>query len=241
MRRVFYAALTVIILLFLRLQFREQWHYDPERIRQAPFRLDCADTGGSHHGVFLSAPSSCYECHGKDLMGGISKVSCFSASRDGITCHAGGPSGHPAGWSNPDVHGKAAKALSAGLRGFAHCQVCHGTDFSGGIAKTTCLNTAGCHGASIFSPHSPSPWRDINTTGARTHASTDASNAAACAGCHLNGSNSSRKPSPAAPAGTPPNCFNNTLCHGVEGHDTGWRHQRPRHRRQGSSRRHRHN
>ncbi|MDA8413258.1 MAG: CxxxxCH/CxxCH domain-containing protein [Desulfobacteraceae bacterium] len=179
-------------------------------------------TGGAHPGVFLASPSACFECHGKDLSGGISKVSCFSTSLGGFTCHPGGPSGHPAGWAQPDVHGKAAKALLAGINGLAHCQICHGVDFAGGIAKKSCLNTAGCHGAGIMAPHSQKPWRDVGRTGARSHTSTDSSNAAACAVCHTNGANSSRTPSPAAPAGTPPGCFNNTLCHGVEGHITGW-------------------
>lgn len=182
-----------------------------------------ANTGGSHTTSFLSVPTSCYQCHGKDLHGGISNVSCFSAARSGINCHANGPSGHPAGWALPAQHGAHAKALQAGMNGFAHCQLCHGADFNGGVSNKSCLNTAGCHGAGKLSPHSPFPWLDIAKTGAaRTHASTDPSNAAACAVCHAGGANSNRKPSPAAPAGTAPDCFNNTLCHGVEGHANLW-------------------
>jgi len=194
---------------------------DP-RTGKHPSGWAVANTGGQHTVSFLAVPSSCYECHGKDLQGGISKVSCFSTSRSGINCHAGGPSGHPAGWADPDAHGVAAKAVLSGINGMAHCQTCHGADFAGGIAKKSCLNTSGCHGANVMAAHSPTPWRDVANTGARSHASADTSNAAACAVCHANGNNSSRKPSPAAPAGTPPDCFNNTLCHGVEGHATGW-------------------
>ncbi|GFO60480.1 hypothetical protein GMST_28050 [Geomonas silvestris] len=181
-----------------------------------------ANTGGSHPAAFLSVPSACYGCHGKDLKGGISNVSCFSASRNGISCHPGGPSGHPAGWAAPDAHGAAAKALLSGMNGLAHCQVCHGADFAGGTANKSCLNTAGCHGAGIFAAHPAKPWLDIGHNGARTHASTDPSNAAACAVCHTGGANSRRTPAPPAPAGTAPGCFNNTLCHGVEGHAIGW-------------------
>ncbi|KAB0667241.1 CxxxxCH/CxxCH domain-containing protein [Oryzomonas japonica] len=188
---------------------------DP-RTGKHPAGWAVANTGGSHPTAFLSVPSSCYECHGKDLKGGISGVSCFTASRSGMSCHANGPSGHPAGWAAPDVHGAAAKAALSGMNGLARCQVCHGADFSGGIAKKSCLNTAGCHGTGIMAAHSPKPW--LSRIGGRTHTSADPSNAAACAVCHTAGANSSRKPSATPPAGTAPNCFNNTLCHGVEGH-----------------------
>ena len=219
-RRIFTATLVISLFACSKANDRAS-NIDPSTGKH-PSGWAVADTGGKHTAAFLSVPSSCYECHGKDLTGGISKVSCFSSSRSGMNCHAGGPSGHPAGWASPDSHGVAAKALLAGVNGMPHCQICHGTDFSGGMAKKSCLNSAGCHGVNVMAAHSPAPWRDIAKTGARSHASTDNSNAAACAVCHANGANSSRKPSPAAPAGTPPDCFNNTLCHGVEGHATGW-------------------
>jgi hypothetical protein len=211
MRRAFHATLTAIIAVFCGCSSGNDSATVLDSSGKHPSGWVVQANGGEHPGFYFSQSDSCVQCHGSDLNGGTSKVSCFSASRSGITCHAGGPSGHPVGWFNPDAHGKAAKALLAGMNGFARCQVCHGTDFSGGTAKKTCLNTAGCHGANIFSPHSPSPWRDVESTGARTHASTDNSNAPVCAICHL---------SPAAPAGTPPDCFNNTLCHGAKGHDT---------------------
>src|ERR1039457_4850029 len=99
-----------------------------------------------------------------------------------------------------------------------HCQVCHGSDFTGGGAKTSCLNTSGCHGAGIMA--APSPQPGVSKIGGRTHTTSEPSNATACAVCHTNGANSSRKPSNPAAAGTAPGCFNNTLCHGVEGHDS---------------------
>lgn len=180
-----------------------------------------ASTGGTHPVAFLSVPSSCYQCHGEDLKGGISSVSCFTATRSGMTCHASGPSGHPAGWASPDQHGAHAKALLSGTNGFARCQICHGADFAGGLANRTCLNTAGCHGPTIAAPHPAKPWRDLAQTGAaRSHASTDPTNAAACAVCHTRGANSTRQPQ--ATTETTPGCFNNTLCHGVEGHANGW-------------------
>jgi len=179
-----------------------------------------ASGGGAHSLSYLANPTVCVECHGKSLEGGITGVSCFTASLNGMSCHANGPSGHPAGWAAGDAHGVAAKAAVTGLNGLSHCQLCHGADFSGGTAKKSCLNTAGCHGATISAPHSQKPW--LSKIGGRTHTNTDVSNAATCANCHANGANSTRVPSPAAPAGTPIGCFNNTLCHSVIGHPTGW-------------------
>jgi predicted CxxxxCH...CXXCH cytochrome family protein len=134
-------------------------------------------------------------------------VSCFSASFDGIACHPGGPPGHPAGWNLPDSHGASAKAKpdTSAIQGFLVCEKCHGTNFAGGILGESCFT---CHG--VPAPHSPSPWR----VGTRTHTNTNVDNAPVCAQCHANGANFSRQPNPPAPAGTPPACFNNTLCHG---------------------------
>ncbi|HWR72998.1 MAG TPA: hypothetical protein VN604_07495, partial [Nitrospirota bacterium] len=117
-----------------------------------------------------------------------------------------------ANWADPALHGATAKSVS----GFDSCRECHATDFSGGISVTTCLNTAGCHGAGVNAPHSAAPWRG----GARTHTTTAPDNAAACALCHLG-----RRTPPsyaAVPPGIQPGCFNNTLCHASPGHPAGW-------------------
>jgi len=124
---------------------------------------------------------------------------------------------HDAGWESPDSHGAVAKAAATSTTGFAVCQECHGDTFIGGISNITCLNTAGCHGASVSAPHSPKPWRG----GTRTHTNTDQSNAPVCALCHTNGANSSVQPAP-FDSGAAPGCFNNTLCHGAEGHAADW-------------------
>jgi predicted CxxxxCH...CXXCH cytochrome family protein len=163
-----------------------------------------------HRAAYITNPGMCATCHGSDLHGGITGISCFTASFKGMSCHANGPAGHPTGWASPDSHGAAAKAEpnAANVTGLSSCQACHGFDFTGGMANRTCLNTAGCHGPTIAAPHSPAPWRG----GARTHTTAAASNAPECGLCHLGG----RTP-PAyvpVPAGTQPGCFNNTLCHG---------------------------
>jgi len=143
--------------------------------------------------------SSCAECHGSDLSGGISKVSCFG---NPAGCH------HDpvANWATPAVHGATAKK-APGSSGFASCQICHGNTFSGGGAGIAC---ADCHG--VPAPHPAAPWRGPTFT----HTDTDPSNAPVCARCHFPGSPNNPANHPATPAAarTPPGCFNSTLCHG---------------------------
>jgi predicted CxxxxCH...CXXCH cytochrome family protein len=134
--------------------------------------------------------SSCAECHGADLSGGTSTVSCFENSAG---CHHG----PIANWATPAVHGATAKQAPGSPR-FASCQLCHGADFRTprGDGNETCYS---CHS---LAPHPDGPWR--SSTGP-THTNTDPSNAPVCAGCHRNN----------AP-GTP-GCYNSTLCHGATG------------------------
>ena len=155
--------------------------------------LDYIDGGGS---------SGCTQCHGSDLSGGISKVSCFG---NPAGCH------HTpvANWATPAVHGATAKK-APGSSGFASCQICHGKNFSGGGAQVACED---CHG--VPAPHPARPWRGSTVT----HTDTNTSNATVCAQCHFPGSpnNPANHPPTPAPAGTPPGCFNSTLCHAAPG------------------------
>jgi predicted CxxxxCH...CXXCH cytochrome family protein len=63
----------------------------------------------------------------------------------------------------------------------------------------------------VSAPHAPKPW----LSSLYTHTDTDPANAPVCAQCHRAGSanNPANHPSTPAAAGTPPGCFNNTLCH----------------------------
>ncbi len=160
----------------------------------------------------------CSPCHRSGLNSSISPAtpqpagtpaSCFNNT----LCH--GPRGqHPSGWSNPDIHGSAAKTTPGSTSGLAYCQECHGNDFSGGGTQVSCSS---CHG--VNAPHPAKPW--IGAT--RTHITTDPGNAAVCGLCHTNGANSSLKPSQPPPSGSPAGCFNSTLCHGQRGqHPPGW-------------------
>lgn len=109
-------------------------------------------TGGSHGGTatlnFIAndGTSSCAECHGADLTGGISKVSCFA---NPAGCHHG----PIRNWNTASVHGAEAKK-APGNSGFASCQICHGAGFSGGGSGVSCFT---CHGVSA--PHPAKPWR----------------------------------------------------------------------------------
>ena len=148
--------------------------------------------------------SGCTECHGSDLAGGISGASCFSGTAAG--CHHVTAPGDPV-WGDPEAHGAAAKK-APGSSGFASCQICHGHDFSGGGAGESCFGFD-CHKGA---PH-PSSWLGVPYA----HMSTDRANAPVCAQCHYPGSpnNLPGYPDTLPPAGTAPDCFNNTLCHGV--------------------------
>ena len=172
-----------------------------------------AGTGGDHPAVYVNSPAQCLQCHGNDLRGGISGVSCFSATQGGISCHPGGPGQHPADFANPANHGSRAKAAAGGANGFAYCENCHGTSFTGGPtpAGTISASCVACHG--VAAPHPPKPWRG----GTFTHTNTDQSNAVVCAQCHTAGQNLSTPILSSYASGTP-GCFNSTLCHGVTGH-----------------------
>jgi hypothetical protein len=173
--------------------------------------LSLVDEQGDHPDNFLathprfavSSVDQCRTCHGSDLTGGIANQSCFLSA-----CHHEDP-GWVAAPPAPQPHGASAKK-APGSSGFVSCRICHGDTFSGGGAQVSCLN-AGCHGGAGQSPH-PAQWRTVNTY---VHTTADEANASVCAQCHRNGNNSPiGPPSPPAAAGTPPGCFNNTLCHG---------------------------
>lgn len=76
-----------------------------------------------HRAEYRKNPTQCVSCHGADLHGGISNVSCFNSGMDGYTCHAGGPRSvpHPLPFTAAALHGPAAKA------DLVYCQSCHGT------------------------------------------------------------------------------------------------------------------
>ena len=124
----------------------------------------------SHASEYRSESHSCAECHGKDLMGGIAKVSCYSSSFEGTACHPGGPGGHPADWRSTHTVTDPAQA--------ATCAQCH--DNPANDLAPGCFNTSLCHGQK--SGH-PADWRS-------SHTSVNPAEAATCAQCHDNPANS---------------------------------------------------
>jgi predicted CxxxxCH...CXXCH cytochrome family protein len=78
----------------------------------------------------------CSQCHGPLLDGGIAKVSCFSTSLNGLTCHnSEGTFGHPSSWAvptSPNFHAAKNTTYNGSLvQGSAtlaaDCGICHAT------------------------------------------------------------------------------------------------------------------
>lgn len=187
----------------------------------------------THSAEYKNAGGGCAPCHGIDLLGGISTVSCYSASRDGQSCHPDGPDGHPAGW----------RALhSADASKAATCAPCH--DNPSNNLAPNCFDNSLCHGPKAGHP---SGWRS-------SHAGTDPAQASSCADCHqsnpgapgcfnntlCHGAKSTHpagwlathqgtKPKGAAvcagchPDKGQPTCFSASACHGGGNHPAGWR------------------
>ncbi len=152
-----------------------------------------------HRQAALSEGSTCPECHGADLRGGVSDVSCFTPLEGGRSCHESGTgSRHTAGWSLDSEHGRAAKARPGISSGLGSWQASPGNDYRGGTSDVACSS---CHG--VPAPHPESPWLHSPNS----HATANEQNAPFCAECHLDPG-----------SGQPDGCFNGSLCHGEEGY-----------------------
>lgn len=90
----------------------------------------------AHGAAYKANPAQCRECHGSELKGGSSKISCDA-------CHPGYP--HLEGWQEPLQHGYAYGANPQS------CQLCHGPNYLGGTSQVSCINNptgtqpTGCH------------------------------------------------------------------------------------------------
>jgi predicted CxxxxCH...CXXCH cytochrome family protein len=161
-------------------------------------------TGGVHPSAYFADSVSCTECHGKDLSGGISKVSC-SPGVNSAGCHERFP--HNNGFASSAVHGLAAKGpvTATNNLGMAHCTRCHGLEYQGAVGPS-CI---ACH--QTVNPGTQAPHA-ANWKLPKRHSLTAESNASACFKCHAGGQYSHAPKTPAQ-AGTEPGCFNGTLCH----------------------------
>lgn len=157
-----------------------------------------------HGSAALSQGDSCPDCHGTDLGGGVSGLSCFTLNFNDGGCHeSGGELRHTEGWALPREHGRAAMSRPGVSTGLGSCQACHGLEYDGGTSETAC---ASCH--DVEAPHPPAPWLD----GFSGHDGVDELNAHFCSDCHDNDESQEV-----------PGCFNGSLCHGEKGsHSADW-------------------
>ena len=171
--------------------------------------LALVDAEGNHpegwmesHSQYAQPDGSfCTDCHGEDLAGGISSVSCFTDSFQGQDCHGNGPAFHPADWLNKNASGSTwhADSYENGLliNGF-ECVDCHTPPDIDDPDGGKCLV---CH-FSIEGSRTPGGW----THGVENHSSFSGSpEQAVCVTCHQinNG------------FGNGPFCHN---CHGIASH-----------------------
>ena len=172
--------------------------------------LSLVNASGNHpadfvatHPAFASPDgSACVSCHGDNLQGGISRVSCFTASFNGQACHAAGPT--PANHQSIATWVNAHQGEAAALRPtFSGCDtaVCHGATLQGAV------------GPSCFSPsfagflcHSGGPPPDFHDRATwfvdhRAFAIANGTASCATAACH----GATRHADP--PGATGPSCF----------------------------------
>ncbi|GAB4176762.1 MAG: hypothetical protein Kow00108_12170 [Calditrichia bacterium] len=93
------------------------------------------DTGGLHASLIRSdslSTDDCTSCHGTDLKGGTSQVSCY-------TCHTTYP--HSNDWVQEGGGAHAAFLIESEFD-LTSCQSCHGSDYTGGSSKVSCYT---CH------------------------------------------------------------------------------------------------
>ncbi len=148
-----------------------------------------------HMTAAQSDETACTECHGSDLSGGISGVSCSQ-------CHLGGVNSvHPETWSQNTATAHASYVASNGNAPCANIN-CHGADLTG-VAGSGPSCTS-CHMGGVGSVH-PTDWGALtyyehalytNTTGTASCANASCHGAAltgvsgsgpSCTSCHLGG------------------------------------------------------
>ncbi|SNB46171.1 hypothetical protein [Geobacter sp. DSM 9736] len=131
-----------------------------------------------HRSAFHRTPEQCRECHGPDLAvrgstGGITRIGCFAATWNGMSCHAlvnGQPHGprnlpHAIPFTSPGTHGPEAK------RDLVGCQECHGEPGISGsnprFNATIGSLSAGCEasGCHITNAAHPVPWLTHGSAG----------------------------------------------------------------------------
>lgn len=172
--------------------------------------LSFVDPSGNHPDGWVTAHGSyagsdgilCMDCHGDDLAGGITGVSCSADSFNGQSCHSSGPAFHPADWldsslTGNDWHGDAYDNgfLVNGL----DCEDCHEPPALDDPVGGKCII---CH-FTISGGRSPGGWAHADT-GTSHAAFAGSPEESVCIACHdINIS-----------FGNQPYCHN---CHGAGG------------------------
>ena len=121
-------------------------------------------SGASNHSrsatnsfIALGNAGGCTECHGADLLGGISRVSCMD---NPSACHHGTVAEWVASGSGTQQHGASAKR-GPGSSSMYACRICHGTDFRTDRGSVTCY----------YLPHAgPAPGPAVAKRRGRQHA-----------------------------------------------------------------------
>ena len=147
------------------------------------YPLNLVDSSGKHFSGWLedhrdyALPEGmpCMPCHGEDLNGGLSGVSCVAGSLNGQDCHANGPGLHPLDWldkSSSRFHGLAYNPSPN------PCELCHSiTDPEAYI----CLD---CHFSEDGTQRVPD-GSEFNHVGAgREHWSFSFDESTVCINCH---------------------------------------------------------
>jgi hypothetical protein len=143
----------------------------------APFDIDAQKHTGNwianHAAASTTNIGSCAECHGQDLAGGVSGISCTQ-------CHMGGSySVHPLDWGEPTALNHSAFVVSQGTNGCANAN-CHGASLLGGTTGPSCSS---CHLGGTMSIH-PADWAGTISTAHGAYVNTNTSNSCKNIYCH---------------------------------------------------------
>jgi hypothetical protein len=138
---------------------------------------------GGHKDAAGTSNDSCKECHGTDLAGGISKVSCTQ-------CHLGSPQDvHPLAWGDLTYARHPGYVNQNGTSACANIQ-CHGVDLTG--VTSSGPSCSSCHiGGSLAVHPSTDEWSISSSQGfhgtyVKNHGTASCANIQ-CHGANLQG------------------------------------------------------
>jgi len=132
MKKLVFICLLVVIFSALWIACSENKNPLPSRTHPQSWTQESA---ADFHGkkVLAVGTSSCTACHGTDLSGGESNVSCTS-------CHDYYP--HKKQWTEISTAGFHGEFIRGEKWSMAKCQKCHGADYRGGETGVSCYK---CH------------------------------------------------------------------------------------------------